>query len=57
MGAAALISAAADDSPEGRAIKARMRQAFYPDRDDWRAMVWERAADVIRRAMRGLAQS
>jgi hypothetical protein len=45
------------DSSQGRAIKARVREAFYPDKDDWRAMVWERAADVIRRAFRGLAQS
>jgi hypothetical protein len=45
------------DSPEGRAVKARIRAAFYPDQDDWRAMVWERAVDVTRRALRGLAQS
>ena len=45
------------DSPEGRAIKARIRKAFYPDADDWRAMVWERAEDVTRRMVRGLSQS
>jgi hypothetical protein len=45
------------DSAEGRALKARTREAFYPDRDDWRAMVLERAVDVTRRALRGLAQS
>jgi Protein of unknown function (DUF2817) len=45
------------DSPQGRAIKARLRQAFYPDQEGWRTMVWERAADVTRRAMLGLAQS
>ena len=45
------------DSPEGRAIKARIRQAFYPDADDWRAMVWERAVDVTRRMVKGLSQS
>ncbi len=45
------------DSAQGRAIKARMRQAFYPDADDWRAMVWERAVDVTRRMVKGLSQS
>jgi len=45
------------DSAQGRAIKARLREAFYPDKDDWRSMVWDRAADVTRRAMLGLAQS
>ncbi len=45
------------DSAEGRAIKARIRKAFYPDADDWRSMVWDRMADVTRRAVRGLARS
>jgi len=45
------------DSAEGRAITARLRQVFYPDTDDWRRMVWDRAADVVRRALRGLSQS
>jgi len=45
------------DSPEGRAIKGRIRKAFYPDADPWRAMVWERAVDVTRRMVSGLAQS
>jgi hypothetical protein len=45
------------DSAEGRAITARLRQVFYPDTDDWRGMVWERAIDVIRRALRGVSQS
>ncbi len=45
------------DSPEGRAIKAQIRKAFYPDADDWRAMVWERAVEVTRRMARPLAQS
>jgi hypothetical protein len=45
------------DSAEGRAIKGRIRKAFYPDADDWRAMVWERAVDVSRRMVRGLSQS
>ncbi len=45
------------DSAEGRAISARLRQVFYPDTDDWRGMVWERAIDVVRRALRGVSQS
>lgn len=45
------------DSAEGRAIKAQIRKAFYPDADDWRAMVWERAVEVTRRMVRPLAQS
>ena len=45
------------DSPEGRAIKARIRQAFYPDKNDWRRMVWERVVDVTRRMTKGLAGS
>jgi hypothetical protein len=45
------------DSPQGRAIKAQIRKAFYPDADDWRTMVWERAVDVTRRMAKGVAQS
>ena len=45
------------DSPEGRAIKAQIRQAFYPDKNDWRRMVWERWVDVVRRMAQGLAAS
>ncbi|HZT18681.1 MAG TPA: M14 family metallopeptidase [Dongiaceae bacterium] len=45
------------DTPEGRSIKARIRQAFYPDRNDWRRMVWERAVEVMRRMAQALAES
>ena len=45
------------ESVEGKAIKARIREAFYPDRDDWKTMVWERAVDVTRRMLKGLAES
>ena len=45
------------DTPEGRFIKARIRQAFYPDKNDWRRLVWERAVEVTRRMAQGLAQS
>ena len=38
------------DSAEGRAIKARLRDAFYPDEDEWKRLVWERGVDVVGRA-------
>ncbi|MEX0815010.1 MAG: M14 family metallopeptidase [Dongiaceae bacterium] len=42
-------------SAQGREIKGRLRRAFYPDADDWKQMVWKRAAEVQRRALAGLA--
>ena len=42
---------------EGRAIKSQIRYAFYPDKDDWKSMAWERAVDVARRMVKGLAES
>jgi hypothetical protein len=44
------------DSPEGRAIKQEIRAAFYPDKNDWKRMVWERGGDVARRMLKGLAE-
>jgi hypothetical protein len=44
-------------SDRGRAIKARIRAAFYPDQDDWKRMVFERGADVLARMAEGLAAS
>ena len=44
-------------TPKGRAIKAEMREMFYPAADDWKDMVWERAVQVQRQALRGLAGS
>ncbi|MGH6961770.1 MAG: DUF2817 domain-containing protein, partial [Dongiaceae bacterium] len=41
---------------EGRAIKAEIRRAFYPDTDSWKGLVFERAQDVLDRALRGLAR-
>jgi len=41
-------------SAQGRAIKDEIRRCFYPDRDDWKLMVWERAAEVQARMLRGL---
>jgi hypothetical protein len=42
-------------SEQGKAIKAQMRATFYPDADDWKRMVWERALDVQRRMAKGLS--
>lgn len=44
-------------SPLGRAIKARIRRAFYPDEDDWKELVALKARLVFRRALAGLAAS
>ena len=43
------------DSDVGRAIKAEMRQCFYPDEDNWKELVSLRALQIMRRAVRGLA--
>ncbi|HEX6118581.1 MAG TPA: DUF2817 domain-containing protein, partial [Dongiaceae bacterium] len=44
-------------SPQGRDIKARIRAAFYPDKDDWKDMVVERGHYVMKRMLRCLAES
>jgi hypothetical protein len=44
-------------SPQGRAIKRQMREAFYPDRDDWKEKVLARAIAMIDRIVAGLAQA
>ena len=43
------------DSDQGKAIKAEIRRCFYPDADDWKLMVWERAAWTQARMLEGLA--
>ncbi|MGH6894708.1 MAG: M14 family metallopeptidase [Dongiaceae bacterium] len=45
------------DSPQGREIKAQIRAAFYPDKDDWKEMVAERGHYVIRRMLKCLAET
>lgn len=40
--------------PEAAAIKADIREAFYPDKDDWKEMVWARSESVISQAIAGL---
>ena len=43
------------DSDLGRAIKQEIKDTFYPDADDWKAMVWARACEVVGMAVAGLA--
>jgi len=43
------------DSDQGRAAKAAIRRAFYPDESDWKEMVFLRARQVMRRAAAALA--
>ena len=45
------------DSDLGRQIKADIRDAFYPDEDDWKQKIWTRAVDVTERAVKGLAST
>ena len=40
--------------PDAKQIKADIRCAFYPDRDDWKEMVWQRGAAVLAQAVAGL---
>ena len=42
-------------SPLGRRIKQQMRDAFYPDKDDWKAMIWSRGDQIMAQAIAGLA--
>lgn len=41
-------------SAQGRAIKAQIRAAFYPDTDDWRAACYPRAVEIQQQAIAGL---
>jgi hypothetical protein len=43
------------DSEVGRAIKARLRDAFYPDKDDWKTAVWMRGQEVVTTALDRIA--
>ncbi|MBI1779753.1 MAG: DUF2817 domain-containing protein [Proteobacteria bacterium] len=44
-------------SPQGREIKAFMREMFYPSVPEWKIMVFSRSNDVIRQALVGLAKT
>lgn len=41
-------------TPQGRAIKQALRDAFYQDADDWKAAVFDRAVETQRLALAGL---
>jgi hypothetical protein len=45
------------DSELARQIKARMRDAFYVDSEQWKAAVLERSSEMIGRALHALAQN
>ena len=45
------------DSDQGKAIKQQIREAFYQDADDWKAMIWERAVETHAMALAGLSQA
>lgn len=38
----------------GASIKAEIRDAFYPDEDEWKTLVWTRACEVVEKALAGL---
>ena len=40
--------------PQAEQIKTRFRRVFYPDTDDWKAMIWEQAREVAVQALDGL---
>ena len=39
------------EGPEAPAIKAEIRQAFYPDTAEWKARVWEQAEVVVAKSL------
>ena len=43
------------ESSQGRAIKAEIRRCFYPDADDWKKLIWDRATEIERKMIKGLA--
>jgi Protein of unknown function (DUF2817) len=43
------------DDPATRQAKAKIRRAFYPDKDDWKEMVLFRSRQVLRQAITGLS--
>lgn len=45
------------NSPLGREIKTSIRDAFYPEADDWKQMVWDRACEITGIALSGLRQT
>ena len=43
-------------SAKSAAIKDQIRAAFYPDKDDWKDLVWDRAVETLRLALKGLSE-
>jgi Protein of unknown function (DUF2817) len=43
-------------SEQGKAIKREIRRVFYPDTDEWKRLVWARAAEVVERTAQGLLE-
>lgn len=43
--------------PEAKDIKAGIRDAFFPDREDWKEMIWQRGEEVLTQATAGLTSS
>ena len=44
-------------SPQGKEIKAKVREAFYPSIFEWKIMVTSRSNDILRQALAGLARA
>ena len=44
------------DSAQGKRIKAQIRDAFYPEFDDWKEMIWNRAGQLVDLAIDGITQ-
>ncbi len=44
------------ESGQGKNIKAQIRDALYPDKDDWKDMVFARADEIFAKTVAGLAK-
>jgi hypothetical protein len=42
--------------PQAPEIRDQLRQAFYPDQDDWKEKVWTRGRDVLAQSISGLTE-
>ena len=42
---------------EAKLIKARMKEVYYPETDDWKRRVWEQGQSVAMQALKGLADN
>ena len=43
-----------DDAAQAAAIKRDLKDAFYPEADDWKRMIWEQGSQACLQALRGL---